>query len=90
MKCPSAVVSHASKGSDMIDIPIKIVNPTNERESKTYMLSLQLEKMASLKVSMYWNSWGKVLLALVYSLMWNTSLASIRFVLLKITISELN
>ena len=86
VKSPGAVVSHASKESDMIDIPIKVVNPTNKRESKTYMLSLQLEKMASL-TCMYWNSWGKVLLALVYSLMWDTFLASIKFVLLKL-ISE--
>ena len=43
MKSPSTVVSHASKGSDTIDIPIKVVNPTNKRESKAYILSLQLE-----------------------------------------------
>lgn len=59
VKSPGAVVSKASKESDMIDIPIKVVNPTNKRESKTYMLSLQLEKMASL-TCMYWNSWGSV------------------------------
>ena len=50
VKNTSAVVSHAPKGSDTctIDIPIKVVNPTNKRESKTYMLSLQLEKITSL------------------------------------------
>ena len=39
-------------GSDtyyMIDVPIKVVNSTNKHESKAYMLSLQLEKMTSLK-----------------------------------------
>ena len=51
VKNTSAVVSHASKGSVTCttDIPIKVVNPTNKCESKTYMLSLQLEKMTSLK-----------------------------------------
>ena len=46
VKNTSAVVSHASKGSDtcMIDIPIKVVNSTNKPESKTYML----EKITSL------------------------------------------
>ena len=41
--------SHASSEVDTFDIPIKVVNPVNKRESKMYMLSLQLEKMTSLK-----------------------------------------
>ena len=44
-----SAVSQTSQGSDTIDIPIKVVNPINKRESKTYMLSLPLEKMATLK-----------------------------------------
>ena len=49
VKSPGAIVSHPSKGSDTIAIPIKVINPTNKSESKTYMLSLQLEMIASLK-----------------------------------------
>ena len=49
VKNAGAVVSHASSGVDTFDIPIKVVNRINKCESKTYMLSLQLEKMASLK-----------------------------------------
>ena len=49
VKSTDTVVSHASRGVGTFDIPIKVVNPINKRESKTYMLSLQLEKMASLK-----------------------------------------
>ena len=49
VKSPDAVVAQASKSLDTFDIPIKVINPSNKRESKTYMLSLQLEKMATLK-----------------------------------------
>ena len=49
VKSPDAVVAHASKSLDTFDIPIKVINPSNKHESKTYMLSLQLEKMGTLK-----------------------------------------
>ena len=32
-----------------MDIPIKVINPSNKCEYKTYMLSLQLEKMETVK-----------------------------------------
>ena len=44
-----SVASEASQGSNTIDIPVKVVNPINKRESKMYMLSLPLEKMTTLK-----------------------------------------
>ena len=88
VKSTDAIISHASSE---VDIPIKVVNPINKCESKTYMLRLQLKEIASLKCPReHRNSWGKVLLALVYSLMWDISLAPITFALLKRTTSGLN
>ena len=44
-----SVVSKASQESNTIDIPVKVVNPINKCESKTYMLSLPLEKVTTPK-----------------------------------------
>ena len=85
VKNAGAVVSHASSGVDTFDIPIKVVNRINKRESKTYMLSLQLEKMTSLKCLRedILEQLGKSVVS--FSLMWGTSLAPIRFASLKRT-----
>ena len=46
---PDAAVARASKSLDTFDILIKVTNPSNKCDSKTCMLSLQLEKIATLK-----------------------------------------
>ena len=38
-----------SQAASTVDIPIKVINPSKKHESKTYMLSLQLDQVRTLE-----------------------------------------